>query len=97
MRRVVVPPHAGNFSAWGLLGQDVVRSSASTSVASLTEDGLVSASRELLRLFERLAARSSALGPDQQYEAALDMRYAGQDYTLTIPVSVRCDTRRDRG
>ena len=87
MRRVVVPPHAGNFSAWGLLGQDVVRSSASTSVASLTEDGLVSAGRELLRLFERLAARSVALGPDQQYEASLDMRYVGQDYTLTIPVS----------
>ena len=86
MKRVVVPPHAGNFSAWGLLGQDLVRSSASTSVASLTEDGLASASRDLLRLFERLAARSSALGPDQQYEAALDMRYTGQEYTLTIPV-----------
>ena len=85
--RVVVPPYAGNFSAWGLLGQDLVRSSASTSVASLTEEGIESASRELVGLFDRLVARSSSLGPLQQHEAALDMRYVGQDYTLTIPVS----------
>jgi N-methylhydantoinase A/oxoprolinase/acetone carboxylase beta subunit len=84
---VVVPPYAGNFSAWGLLGQDLVRSSASTSVASLTEEGIEAAGRELLGLFDRLVARSSSLGPVQQHEAALDMRYVGQDYTLTIPVS----------
>jgi N-methylhydantoinase B len=89
IERVIVPPYAGNFSAWGLLGQDLLRSSATTSVASLTAEGLNAANRELRKLFDQLRTRSSSSGLDQQPEAALDMRFRGQDYTLTIPVSLR--------
>ena len=32
IREIVVPNHAGNFSAWGLLGQDVTRSAGLTSI-----------------------------------------------------------------
>src|SRR5262249_57418764 len=36
---VVVPRDAGNFSAWGLLDQDIVRSAARTSINRLHEPG----------------------------------------------------------
>src|SRR5437764_8601665 len=87
IRTIVVPSHAGNFSAWGLLEQDVVRSAALTIVSPLDEAGLMRADETLVRLFEQLDARSErrvagAIG----HEAELDLRYPGQEYTLTIPV-----------
>jgi N-methylhydantoinase A len=83
---VVVPKYAGNFSAWGLLGQDVTRSAALTSMARLDGDGLEGANVVLRDLYagleQRMAAR--AQDGDRVREPALDLRYVGQEYTLTI-------------
>lgn len=94
IREIVVPNHAGNFSAWGLLGQDVTRSAALTSIHRLDDAGLERANRVVGELFERLESRSehSPAGvEDAISEAALDLRYTGQEYTLTIrpPTSER--------
>src|SRR3954470_11571109 len=51
---VVVPRHAGNFSAWGLLEQDMVRSAALTIVQPLDADGLAAAETTLAKLFPPL-------------------------------------------
>ena len=40
IKTVVVPNYAGNFSAWGLLEQDVVRSAALTIVSRLDREGI---------------------------------------------------------
>ena len=37
---IVIPNYAGNFSAWGLLEQDVVRTAALTIVTGLDEGGI---------------------------------------------------------
>jgi N-methylhydantoinase A len=84
--RMVIPNHAGNFSAWGLLGQDIARSAARTCIAPLDSSGLLAANRVFGDLAQRLQDRESNGMGEQTMEAGLDLRYAGQEYTLTIDV-----------
>ena len=35
IREIVVPPYAGNFSAWGLLGADLTQTAARTRIMRL--------------------------------------------------------------
>jgi N-methylhydantoinase A len=82
---VVVPNYAGNFSAWGLLGQDLTRSAALTSIRRLDEPGLATANEVLRDLFTRLQERGGAgNGEAEELEPGLDLRYVGQEYTLTV-------------
>jgi N-methylhydantoinase A len=89
IRTIVIPNYAGNFSAWGLLEQDVVRSAARTIVSPLDDDGLVRAQETLGHLFEQLESRAETqLAGTVGHEAELDLRYPGQEYTLTVPVAL---------
>lgn len=93
IRQVIVPAYAGNFSALGLLTQDVTRSAARTSLAMLDEAGLAQADRVLGELFTELGKRDrSAEKAGGLREAALDLRYMGQEYSLTVPVPLAGDT-----
>ena len=88
--QVVVPPYAGNFSAWGLLTQDITRSAARTVWTGLDDEGVASGEAVLRELFADLDRRSR-LGSELDdiapvHEAAFDIRYAGQEYTLTVPI-----------
>lgn len=83
--RIVIPPFAGNFSAWGLLGADITQTGAQTMIARLDEGSRAAASEVLARVFEDLRGRPGATGEGTP-EAALDIRYQGQEYSLTIPV-----------
>jgi N-methylhydantoinase A len=86
---IVVPNYAGNFSAWGLLEQDVVRSAALTIVAPLDEAGIRRADETLEGLFTQLEERLDRRLPGTvSHEAELDLRYPGQEYTLTIAVAL---------
>ncbi len=84
--RVVVPSHAGNFSAFGLLSQDLTRAAARTMVTDLGEEGLASANLLLVDLFSLLRERTAAVANlgEAVYEAGLDLRYEGQEYSLTV-------------
>jgi N-methylhydantoinase A len=87
VNEILIPRYAGNFSAWGLLGQDITRAAARTSIRALDDDGLRTANAVLSELFSRLEARGSAVpaGIEEEIgEAALDLRYLGQEYTLTV-------------
>jgi N-methylhydantoinase A len=89
---IVVPSYAGNFSAWGLLEQDVVRSAALTIVSPLDDQGVARAEETLARLFAQLDARTEKrLAGDVSHRAEVDLRYPGQEYTLTIPVALDGD------
>ena len=84
---IVVPNHAGNFSAWGLLEQDVVRSAALTILSRLDEQGVAAAEQALAKLFTQLEERTDKrVAGTLGHEAELDLRYPGQEYTLTVPV-----------
>lgn len=88
VNEILIPRHAGNFSAWGLLGQDLTRSAARTSIHALDDAGLKAANAVLDELFERLQARGGSapagIEEEEVAEAALDLRYLGQEYTLTV-------------
>jgi N-methylhydantoinase A len=86
IREVIVPNYAGNFSAWGLLGQDVARSAARTSIQRLDGRGLERINAVLSDLFADLGQRASEGADDHAAvrEPYLDLRYVGQEYTLTI-------------
>jgi N-methylhydantoinase A len=87
IRTIVVPKYAGAFSAWGLLSQDVTRSIALTSIERLGDRSLEEANRIVETLFARLERRGTsvqATSDEEEREVGLDLRYTGQEYTLTI-------------
>ena len=82
VRDILIPPHAGNFSAWGLLGADLVQTIARTRITPLTEDGIAAANETLTELFGEVGRRAAHDGAVR--EVHLDMRYVGQEHTLTV-------------
>jgi N-methylhydantoinase A len=90
IRHVVLPPYAGNFSAWGLLGADMVQSAAKTRIMELSEQSLEEATDVLGQLYSELEGRNerAALDSNRLFEARLDMRYRGQEHKLSIGVPV---------
>jgi N-methylhydantoinase A len=86
LKEIVIPPYAGNFSAWGLLGADLTQSSALTRITRLQEDGVRDLDGVLGGLFETLASRARESGDGAGREIGFDMRYVGQEHTLTIGV-----------
>ncbi len=90
MNTIIVPPFAGNFSAWGLLGADMVQSSARTRVMDLDEAGLSAAGEILAQLFSEIGSRTDAR-TDGVKSAKLDLRYKGQEHTLSVDVPLNAD------
>ncbi|NUP00622.1 MAG: hydantoinase/oxoprolinase family protein [Nonomuraea sp.] len=86
---VVVPRFPGAFSAWGMLEADVRRDLTHPYFRPQdTLDG-TDMSRNLVTLErEALEALSGQGVPEERrrVEHAVDLRYEGQDYTLTIPL-----------
>jgi N-methylhydantoinase A len=87
--RVLVPPHPGVLSALGMVLADVVKDYSQTVMLPAAEVEPAG----LARLFQPLAeqARADLLaegleGEDVALQPALDMRYQGQSYELTIPL-----------
>jgi N-methylhydantoinase A len=89
MRRILVPPRPGAFSALGLLCTDVVHDYIRSELRPLVE---VSADHadEIFRQLERTARDElDAEGMDPggvSFERELDLRYAGQGYELRTPL-----------
>ena len=83
---VVVPPHAGNFSAVGLLGADLARSASRTRVTRLSAEGLAEAGVLAEQLFNELDARGASDSRRTIREVHMDIRFVGQEHTLTVPV-----------
>jgi N-methylhydantoinase A len=93
IRTIVVPNYAGNFSAWGLLLQDLSRSAARTVVTRFGKDGLEVAARVLTELEAdlqaRIAATPTSVLSTTVLAASLDLRYEGQEYFLTVEADFR--------
>ena len=95
---VIVPPSPATFSAWGMLTLDVVHDFARTSLANLA-DARPGRLRRPLRASwtSRRGPRSTARGSPAEQRMLLrsiDMRYEGQEHTLTIPLEAAFLGRR---
>jgi N-methylhydantoinase A len=92
IRKVIVPPMPGNFSAFGLLVADVRYDIVRTRVTPLSGascDELAAMLDEIRREAADRLAQDGFSRDRTRYEIRLDMRYVGQAYE--IPVSVPID------
>ena len=87
--KVVIPAAPGTFSAWGMLFADFRQDLVRTVV--LAADG--GAPHELESLFAELEAdgrtvlvQQDVLERSHEFVRQLDLRYRGQEHTLTLPV-----------
>jgi N-methylhydantoinase A len=85
--KVIIPPYAGVFSAWGMLMLDVRRDAICTHLQPLTA---ASMARLLLAFAELHADAVSAFEcdgflPDQlRFERYIDARYVGQEHAVKV-------------
>jgi N-methylhydantoinase A len=88
IKQIVIPPYAGNFSAWGLLGADLTQSMARTRIMKLADGIVDDANGVVTGLFDTVAGRAAASNghTGATREVAADMRYVGQEHTITIPL-----------
>jgi N-methylhydantoinase A len=89
MRRVVVPPMPGNFSAFGLLVADIRRDFVRTQVTRTAGLDPARLRETLAEMREEARAELAAAGfavDRMRFEARLDMRYVGQSFELAVPV-----------
>ena len=90
--RVLIPPHPGVLSALGMILADVVKDYSQTVMVAAGggEGQAEQVTAALERLTDRARADLLAEGLSEEeiaLEPALDMRYAGQSYEITIPLT----------
>jgi N-methylhydantoinase A len=91
IRRVLIPPMPGNFSAFGLLVADVRRDFARTRVSLTGATGADRIRTTFAELIESAKAEltDAGIASDRMvFDASLDMRYAGQAFELPVSVPV---------
>ncbi|GGM02020.1 hydantoinase/oxoprolinase family protein [Nakamurella endophytica] len=84
---VVVPPGQGAFSAFGMLMADVQHDASRTEVVLLHDLDTAQAETTFADMQDDAAARLAAegFGPDRQvFSRTVDVRYAGQEHSVTI-------------
>lgn len=99
MRRVVVPPAPGVFSAFGMLFADLRYDFVRTWLAPL-EDASFEAIEEVYQGLEvkgRAAIEGASVAPGRVVTArAADMRYVGQEHAVTVDLPMSVFKRGDR-
>jgi N-methylhydantoinase A len=98
MQTVVVPPLPGNFSALGLLIADLRRDFVRTRVSQTASTDAADVRSALQALVEEGEEELSAAGfpPERRrFAASLDMRYLGQSFELSVPVSLDVASMKD--
>lgn len=94
MEKIIIPPHPGVFSAFGLLLSDVVHEIAQGYLRSLSSidaadirDYYLSMEKELLR-----SLREAGYGEEEvEFNWLADLRYSGQAHELSTKVPVLAD------
>lgn len=83
---IIIPPVAGNFSAWGLLASDLLQSAARTRQMELNGQAIEQVNQTLQELYGELQQRTGTRSNGEGIfrEVGLDMRYGGQEHTITV-------------
>jgi N-methylhydantoinase A len=91
IRRVVIPPYPGLFSALGLLVADLKRIYRKTHLSPV-DDGIGAKAAEVFAQMRKEAeAEFAGFGQaprDLQFDHALEMRFRGQGFELLTPVDI---------
>ncbi|MCZ6721034.1 MAG: hydantoinase/oxoprolinase family protein [Proteobacteria bacterium] len=92
VKEIIIPTHPGLFSAWGMLATEPRRDFMQT-VLRRAEDVQIDHIHSLFDSSKEQAARyfaSHALASshDIAYETRIDLRYLGQEHTVTVPLDL---------
>ena len=89
IKEIIIPPFSGNFSAWGLLGADLLQMTAQTKILRLNEKSINECNQILERLFKDLQERQKINFEilETIKEISLDMRWMGQEHTITLKLN----------
>jgi N-methylhydantoinase A len=96
--RVIVPSDPGAFSAWGMLETDLRQDFAEAMFAPLDRldtAQLVARLREMADEGMRALAAQGVATSDISHHYAVDMRYRGQEYNLTVPLEAAEEAAAD--
>ncbi|WP_026378440.1 hydantoinase/oxoprolinase family protein [Agromyces italicus] len=95
---VLIPEFPGAFSAWGMLGSDVRRDLSAQHYVHQNELDRRELAASVQRLIESAGDELGAQrvpAERRRFEQAVDMRYEGQDYTLTVLLDDAAEPARD--
>jgi len=87
---VIVPFAPSGFSAWGMLSADVVEDVSRTLMVVLDDDSVAALADEFAELEAEATASLAAqgvAGSRAVLERAIEVRYLGQEHTLTVAVA----------
>jgi N-methylhydantoinase A len=90
VKRVVVPPHSGVFSAWGMATSEARHDAAQTRVLALAPDSrteIAGVLESLEREVTDMLAADGAAARSTRLERSADMRYRGQEHTVRVPIA----------
>ncbi|SDJ13167.1 hydantoinase/oxoprolinase family protein [Natribacillus halophilus] len=89
INKVKIPAIAGTFSAWGMLQTDIRHDDVRTYVSVLDESDVT----EMNGLYEEMKISTKEILSQQKiqeedmlFQCLADLRYAGQEYTVTVPL-----------
>ncbi len=91
INRILVPPHPGLLSAYGLLAGNIQRDFSRTAIQQLDSGSRDEIAKQFTDLTTTALSEvtSQALDPGScELNTYLDMRYRGQGFELTVPVNV---------
>jgi len=94
MKRIIIPPHPGVFSAFGLLLSDVVHEMAQGYLRSLSRIDVADIRQHYLSMEKELlgSLREAGYGEEEvQFTWLADLRYTGQAHELSTKVPVGAD------
>jgi len=85
VKRIVVPRHAGLFSAWGMLAARPRIDLHRTRLQRLDKSSLAIARETFADMEREAAARFGLPASSVRHAHSIDMRYAGQEHTVATP------------
>jgi N-methylhydantoinase A len=88
--KVIFPVSAGTFSALGILSSDIVHSLVRTRLQRVAQEAaasLAAAAGDLRAEADALLAEDGVAEAQRRFSFALDLRYRGQGYELSVPIS----------
>ena len=89
IKEVIVPANPGVFSAWGMLHADIRHDTGRTRVcllSSLNEEEFHKNFAELKQELDEVLEKEGLIDDERKYICALDMRYFGQEYTISVDI-----------
>jgi N-methylhydantoinase A len=86
--RILIPAMPGAFSAWGMLQGNIRHDSVQTFYRSYdrADADLTTTLGVLTSRVSRLLEADGVAATEMRFETAADLRYVGQEYTLTLPL-----------